>query len=268
MSRQLLTRVCLGFLVFICLSCEDHLDVPSGRFRTKSITYQKTRYGSFSSQQDVFIYDINNRLDSSKSDVFGSKGLSIRKPIITYAYDDRGRLASFDYRYYQQLDILYMLGFVRTFTYSQDGTKITVKEVNHDPSLNTYTYDLFFNAANQLISGSSIYQNDNLIQEDRILVNDRVRYLYEYDNKPNPFYRLEGYPEYLTSWRRYSKNNLKKVTVQVLAADSNTIISSSSFNNTLTYDEKGLLIRMAGGDQSYYNTNWDYQEFTFRYEPY
>lgn len=105
-----------------------------------------------------------------------------------------------------------------------------------------------------------IYENGNVTQEEKLLFSPggRVRYLYEYDDRPNPLYHLEGWPEYLTNARKYSKNNLKKVTVQQLSDDGNTITSTHTYVNTLTYNEQGLLTYLSGGDQSYNNTFWDY----------
>lgn len=270
--------VLMSFIVIFC-SCEDHRQLPINRSRVKSV-YWIEATSAYSRQQDVYKYDKDNKLINIATDFSDNGKYFTRQSNIDYVYDSQNRLISFDYNYLVQLNILYRLGFVRNFVYDDVLQMITITEVNHDPIHNDYIYKSSFNSLGQLTqeslyitsvqyqieSHSYKYENNNVVEE-LVTLTDRSpivyqKYLYEYDDKVNPLYRIEGPQKYLSNQRQYSKNNLKKVTLQTLAADKATVMGTSTREFTLTYDTQGVLTRSLDATPN------NYEELNITNEPY
>ena len=239
-------RICLTALLLTSLfwSCTDHLSRPASPQRLRLKTTTSTFDGT--TTQTSFEYDAQNRqVAYSQGDVRG-----------TITYDAQGQ--------YQQIDETRPNGVTRTrFTYqsSAQGREVTaivygVTPVNGrelESLIETRTYNFDANnqltrssyTAGELIGASTTfttysYTGTNVTTVEAGSNRTVYTYLYEFDDKLNPYYGLIG--PGIDEVRRFSRNNPIKYTPVPSAGNTYSYeynvqgLPTRIDNTTLTYE--------------------------------
>lgn len=191
-------------MVGTMLACTDHALRPLSAlgFRLKTIVQ--------ASGSTTLTYDQNNRV-ASFTNSFGQKGL--------FSYDDQGRYT--EYRLLADAQNP-AIGTRMLFTYTNGTNDFTFNRYSFNPLLETqYASGTYrFDSNKRVIGFSELipllnvhtyeYTGANITTVTFTVIRSQTSRMYEFDDKPNPFYGLilPGLDEFL----RYNRNNVTKVT--------------------------------------------------------
>ncbi len=232
MSRIIRIQLTALLLINTLWGCTDHSSRPLTPLRLRLKTTTSANFDG-TTTQNSFTYDAQNRL------IAYSEG-----------NDTRGTITYNAQNQYQRIDFVRGSATYRTdFTYqtfaggSRSVTAVTNQVFQNGVTglADTRTYS--FDANNRLTRSSyapagstpigetiSIYTytGENITQVQANAIRTVATYLYEFDDKPNPFYGLVGAG--IDEVRRYSRNNLVKYTP----------VPSASYIYSYEYNAQGL----------------------------
>ncbi|GAB3918462.1 hypothetical protein [Larkinella terrae] len=274
-------------LTTLFCSCEDHLPLESQRLRLKKtvesfggeatlttefnydangrqISQQATPYPANPDYPDFFHFYYNDQ--SRVSYATGKLGPSFLLPVeepqpngyrLDYRYDGTGRLERINYAFTFKNVATLRPYRVHYFEYNamNQVAKIIQKEINVIPGQGT-DYEKKFT-----------YANGNITQVDQVIyavgtknVTFRNRFLYTYDNKPNPYYGLSGLNVPLVLM--FSRNHYTSYSSQSIGEDGSVGVSTNN-SHEVTYNAQGNIASWRG-----YVGNFGSTKIDFEYESY
>lgn len=227
-------------------TCTDHREVPiaAQRVRLKKVDTPSPRDLE---EKVEYFYDQANRVISFlRGD--GTNG--------RIQYDAQDRYKEVKYGY----DILDSTKFTQTtFSYDEAGKTMTTflssgfrRVYKFDEEGQVISIDTFDERDRQLAGVLFAYENGNVISETYPLGSNRTyaRLLYEYDDKPNPLYRIARLDRLDTDHaRRLSRNNqVKSTRIDALGQSA----------RTYTYEYKAQGLPTKGGP---YSISFEYENY-------
>lgn len=248
MNANLRTPLLALFLMVGLLACTDHRLRPLSPlgFRLKTVEI-------VNGLTTTFNYDSGNRVESySRSN--GGQGL--------FYYDDQSRYLRYDVPSTQ----IPGQGERARFTYLPNtngfnvnlNTYISGSSIEFQFEQRSYGVDdnkrvtgFTNNGQSRLETQSYEYTGDNITTAVFTVLRTRSTRIYEFDNKPNPYYGLivPGVDDFIT----YSRNNITKVTT-VSSNGSPFVVAEYVYE----YNERGLPTRVINKDGT--------QDVRFTYE--